>query len=76
MDVVAVPQPAELLLAGRVPHVELDGPPVGVEHEGVDLDPQGGWNDSPGQRAPRRPPGRPAGCPHVPTYFFSNSPVR
>jgi len=42
LDVVAVAETAELLLAGRVPHVEADGAKVGVEREGVDLDTESG----------------------------------
>jgi hypothetical protein len=37
LNVVSVAQPAELLLAGRVPHVEPDGAPVRVEHQRVHL---------------------------------------
>lgn len=43
LDVVADSQPPELLLAGSIPHVELDGPLVGVEHEGVHFHTQGGY---------------------------------
>ena len=42
LDVVAVAEATELLLAGRVPDVELDGTAVGVEGEGMDLNAQGG----------------------------------
>lgn len=41
-DVVAVTEPAELLLAGSIPDVEADGAAVGVEGDGVDLDTEGG----------------------------------
>ena len=37
LDVVAVPQSSELLLTSSVPYIELDGPPAGVEHYGVNL---------------------------------------
>ena len=43
LDVVAICQPTKLLLVRRVPHVLLDGPSVGVEHQGVDLHAQGGY---------------------------------
>ena len=43
MDVVAIAQAPELLLAGRVPHVELDGSSVGMEDERVHLHAQGGY---------------------------------
>ena len=42
LNVITVPQSSELLLAGSVPHVEPDGPSVGVEHERVDLHPESG----------------------------------
>lgn len=42
VDVVAVAQPAELLLARSVPYVELDLAEVGGEAERVDLDAQRG----------------------------------
>lgn len=41
-DVVAVTEPAELLLAGSIPDVEADGAAVGVEGDGVDLDTESG----------------------------------
>jgi hypothetical protein len=43
LDVVAVAQAAEFLLAGSVPDVEADGAKVGVEGEGVDFDTEGGY---------------------------------
>ena len=43
MDVVAIAQAPELLLAGRVPHVELDGSSVGMEDERVHLHTEGGY---------------------------------
>lgn len=42
VDVVAISQPTELLLAGSVPDVELDFTEVGVEGHWVDLDTRGG----------------------------------
>ena len=50
LDVVAVAQAAKLLLAGRVPHIEADRAKVGVEGEGVDLDAEGGYLVSSGDR--------------------------
>lgn len=43
LNVVAVAQAAEFLLAGSVPDVEADGAKVGVEGEGVDFDTEGGY---------------------------------
>ena len=40
LNVVSISEASELFLAGRVPDVELEGPPVGVENEGVHLYPQ------------------------------------
>lgn len=37
LDVVAVSQASEFLLASCVPYVELDGSPASVEHYGVNL---------------------------------------
>ena len=42
LDVVAVAQAAELLLARRVPHVECDRSPVGGEAQRVHLHAQSG----------------------------------
>jgi len=42
VDVVSVAQTAKLLLAGRVPHIELDLAEVGGEGERVDFDTEGG----------------------------------
>merc|ERR1719305_193694 len=42
LDIVAIPEPAKLLLACCVPDVESDGSSVGVEHKGVNLDSEGG----------------------------------
>ena len=42
LDVVAIAQTTELLLAGRVPHVEHNRAKVGVELQRVHLDTQGG----------------------------------
>mmetsp|Transcript_26355 Transcript_26355/g.56025 ORF Transcript_26355/g.56025 Transcript_26355/m.56025 type:complete len:299 (-) Transcript_26355:73-969(-) len=42
LDVVPVAQSSEFLLTCSVPDVEFDGTSVGVEHEGVDLDSEGG----------------------------------
>jgi hypothetical protein len=67
VDVVAVAQAAELLLAGRVPDVESDG----TEVLGVLV--------RPGERQGRRTVVKPRGwtsTPRVAMYFFSNSPVR
>ena len=43
LDVVAVSQTAEFLLAGRVPGVEANGAKVGVEGQWMDLDTQSGY---------------------------------
>ena len=37
LDIVAVPEPAKLLLTRGVPDVEPDGSSVSVEDQGVDL---------------------------------------
>ena len=37
LDIVAVSQTPKLLLTSRVPYVELDGSPAGVEHYGMNL---------------------------------------
>ena len=42
LDVVAVTETAELLLTGGVPNIEPDWSSVGVEHEGMDFDAEGG----------------------------------
>lgn len=42
LDVVAVAQTTELLLAGGVPHIEADRTAIGVEYERVHLDAQRG----------------------------------
>ena len=42
LDVVAVSESTKLLLAGRVPHVEPDGPSACVEDYGMDLHTHGG----------------------------------
>lgn len=41
-DVVAITEPAELLLAGSIPDVEADSATVGVEGDRVDLDTESG----------------------------------
>ena len=38
LDVISVSQASELLLASGVPHVEPDGPSVGVKHQRMDLE--------------------------------------
>ena len=43
LDVVAIPEATKLLLACRVPHIESDGPSIGVEHKGMNLHTQSGW---------------------------------
>ena len=45
LDVVAIPESPELLLACRVPHVEPDGSTVGVEDERMYFDPQSGCRE-------------------------------
>lgn len=40
-SLVSVPKPAELFLSRRIPHVELDGPTVGVEGQGAHLNAKG-----------------------------------
>ena len=42
LDVVSVAESTELFLSGGVPYIELDGSPVGVEDQGMDLNPEGG----------------------------------
>ena len=37
LDIVAIPEPAKLLLTGGIPDIESDGSSVGVEHKGVNL---------------------------------------
>lgn len=72
MDVVAIAQAPELLLAGCVPHVELDGSSVGMEDERVHLHAQGGCgkraagSTTHGRRLPRPQPRSPA----APTYIL------
>lgn len=41
--VVAVPEPAKLLLAGSIPHIETYWTSVGVEDQGMHLDSESGW---------------------------------
>jgi len=38
LDVVSVAESTKLFLSGRVPYIEFDGTPVGVEDEWVDFD--------------------------------------
>ena len=45
LDVVAISQAPKLLLAGRVPYVELDGSPASVEHYGVNLNTDHSYNN-------------------------------
>ena len=69
LDVISVSQPAELLLASSVPHVEPDGAPVSVEHQRMDLT----------SNVKKMSSARDlwlTSTPRVATYFFSNSPVR
>lgn len=49
LDIVAITQTTELLLAGGVPHVEANGAAVGVERQRVHLHTQGGWKGAGGE---------------------------
>lgn len=76
LDVVAIAQAPELLLAGSVPHVELDGSSVGMEDERVHLHAQGGCGEQSGRGVshalPRFPQGPAAELqpPAAPTYIL------
>lgn len=73
LDVVAIAQAPELLLAGCVPHVELDGSSVGMEDERVHLHAQGGCGDKAAGSAmhyPRHPHAHGRAAPTAPTYIL------
>ena len=42
-NIVALTKPAQLLLAGGIPKVELDGSVVGVEDDAAHIDTLSGW---------------------------------
>ena len=38
LDVIPITQSTEFLLSGSIPHVEFNGPAIGMEEEGMDFD--------------------------------------